>query len=83
MREGCISLIQFVIRFWQRAGVSDKITTMIAPAADSLRKLKADGHPQFDCVFIDADKPCECSVSDVPCDVLGLTVILASVRPIR
>ncbi|ORY89787.1 O-methyltransferase-domain-containing protein [Leucosporidium creatinivorum] len=43
--------------FWKRAGVSDKIQTLIAPATDSLRQLKSEGHPAFDLVFIDADKP--------------------------
>lgn len=44
-------------RYWKRAGVSDKIQTLIAPATDSIRQLKSEGHPAFDLVFIDADKP--------------------------
>lgn len=37
--------------------MSNKIETLIAPAVDSLRNLKADGAKPFDLVFIDADKP--------------------------
>lgn len=44
-------------RFWKRAGVSDKIQTLIAPATESIRQLKAEGHEAFDLIFIDADKP--------------------------
>lgn len=51
------NLFKSLVRFWKRAGVSDKIETIIAPAADSLRKLKADSHPPFEYVFIDAGKP--------------------------
>ena len=46
-----------MLRYWKRAGVSDKIETRIGTAVDSLRKLKADGAKPFDLVFIDADKP--------------------------
>ena len=41
--------------FWDKAGVSDRITTMIAPALDSLQVLK-NNNETFDFVFIDADK---------------------------
>src|SRR5690242_11699646 len=39
-------------RFWKKAGVSKKITLHLAPALDTLKKLKGP----FDFVFIDADK---------------------------
>ena len=42
-------------RYWDRAGVSDKITLAIGPAADTLGALPDE--PQFDLAFIDADKP--------------------------
>ena len=44
-------------RYWQEAGVADKIETRIAPAADTLAALLAEGHGgTFDLAFIDADK---------------------------
>jgi caffeoyl-CoA O-methyltransferase len=41
-------------KFWERAGVNDKIELRIAPAVDTLRSLPAG--KQFDLAFIDADK---------------------------
>ena len=41
-------------RYWERAGVDDRIELRIGPAADNLRKLPAE--PHLDLVFIDADK---------------------------
>ena len=41
-------------RYWERAGVADRIELRIAPAAETLRALPAD--PVFDFAFIDADK---------------------------
>ncbi|WP_017587576.1 O-methyltransferase [Nocardiopsis ganjiahuensis] len=41
-------------RYWERAGVSDKITLRIGPALESLRALPEE--PQFDLAFLDADK---------------------------
>ena len=44
-------------RHWQSAGVADKITLKLGPAADSLRRLLAEGSAEsFDIAFIDADK---------------------------
>jgi predicted O-methyltransferase YrrM len=39
-----------------RAGLADRVELMLAPAAESLRQLAADGVEPFDLVFIDADK---------------------------
>ena len=42
-------------RFWEKAGVADKIELRIAPAAETLRALPA--REDWDLAFIDADKP--------------------------
>ncbi|WP_285773978.1 O-methyltransferase [Microtetraspora sp. NBRC 13810] len=41
-------------RYWQRAGLADRIDLVIGPAADSLAAFPAD--PPIDLAFIDADK---------------------------
>lgn len=41
-------------RYWQRAGVDDRIRLRIGPAADNLRTLPPE--PHLDLAFIDADK---------------------------
>ena len=42
-------------KFWQKAGVADKIELRLAPALDTLKSLKEEG-ALFDFIFIDADK---------------------------
>ena|SRR5271157_3425635 len=42
-------------RYWEKAGVSAKITLKLGPAVDTLRALPAS--TIFDFAFIDADKP--------------------------
>jgi len=42
-------------RYWERAGVSDRITLEIGPATETLAALPDT--EQFDLAFIDADKP--------------------------
>jgi len=41
-------------RYWERAGVADRIDLRIGPAGERLRELPAE--PHLDLVFIDADK---------------------------
>ena len=41
-------------RYWQRAGVEDRIELVLAPAVETLSALPTD--PTIDLVFIDADK---------------------------
>jgi predicted O-methyltransferase YrrM len=42
-------------RYWEKAGVANKITLKLGPAVDTLRALPAS--TVFDFAFIDADKP--------------------------
>ena len=42
-------------KYWERAGVDDKIDLRLAPAIETLRSLPAG--ERFDLAFIDADKP--------------------------
>lgn len=41
-------------RYWERAGLSDRIELRLGPAVDTLKSLPME--PQFDLAFIDADK---------------------------
>jgi caffeoyl-CoA O-methyltransferase len=41
-------------RYWERAGVTDRVELRLGPAADTLAAMPAE--PRFDLAFIDADK---------------------------
>ena len=44
-------------RYWERAGVSDRIELHLAPALETLDRLRAEGaEGTFDLAFVDADK---------------------------
>lgn len=43
-------------RYWNEAGIADRIDLRLAPALDTLRELAHDGRGQYDFAFIDADK---------------------------
>ncbi|MCF6159617.1 MAG: SAM-dependent methyltransferase [wastewater metagenome] len=44
-------------RYWQEAGVSEKVSLYLAPALEIMDKLLAENHAgTFDFIFIDADK---------------------------
>lgn len=44
-------------RYWERAGVADRIELIIAPAAETMARLIDEGQGgSFDLLFIDADK---------------------------
>ena len=43
-------------RYWQAAGVAKKIDLRIAPALETLARVRAEGAAPFDLAFIDADK---------------------------
>lgn len=49
---------QIAMRYWEDAGVADRIDLRIGPALESLDQLIADGETgNFDFAFVDADKP--------------------------
>jgi caffeoyl-CoA O-methyltransferase len=43
-------------RYWEKAGVAEKITLKIAPAIETLQSLPVDSTHSIDFAFIDADK---------------------------
>jgi predicted O-methyltransferase YrrM len=43
-------------KFWQAAGVANKVKLLLGPAEDSLKSLLAEHQNTFDFAFIDADK---------------------------
>lgn len=43
-------------RYWEEAGLADRIDLRLAPAAETLSALREEGGQRFDLAFIDADK---------------------------
>lgn len=43
-------------RHWERAGVADRVTLRLGPAAETLRELAEEQARPFDLAFVDADK---------------------------
>lgn len=43
-------------RFWERAGVADRIELRLGPAVETLRRLAAEQASGFDMAFVDANK---------------------------
>jgi caffeoyl-CoA O-methyltransferase len=43
-------------RYWQDAGVADKVDLRLGPAAETLDQLLVDGEGAYDLAFVDADK---------------------------
>lgn len=43
-------------RYWERAGLADRVELRLQPALDTLNELRAAGGEPFDFAFIDADK---------------------------
>lgn len=69
-------------RYWERAGVADRIELRIAPALETMNALLAEGQEQsFDLIFIDADKPNYCAYYEAGLRLLrcGGLVILDNV----
>lgn len=69
-------------RYWEKAGVADRIELRIAPALETMNALLAEGQEQsFDLIFIDADKPNYCAYYEAGLRLLrcGGLVILDNV----
>jgi predicted O-methyltransferase YrrM len=43
-------------RYWEKAGVANKIDLRVAPALETLKRVRAENPEPFDMAFIDADK---------------------------
>ncbi len=43
-------------RYWQQAGVAERVHLLLAPAVQSLQELQTRAAGSFDAVFVDADK---------------------------
>ncbi|GAA0579228.1 O-methyltransferase [Caenispirillum bisanense] len=65
-------------RYWAQAGVAERVDLRLAPALDSLARLKQEAAEPFDLVFIDADKETYTAYYDAALDLLrpgGLIVV--------
>ncbi len=65
-------------KFWQQAGVADKISLHLQPALITLQELLAqDNHPYFDLIFIDADKANYCQYYEYALQLVSPTGMIA------
>ena len=51
------TILKIALENLKAAGVDNKVTIVIGPAAESLKKLSPELEDLYDLVFIDADKP--------------------------
>jgi O-methyltransferase len=58
------------LRFWEQAGVSDKITLKLGSAAETMASMLPAEQGSFDAIFIDADKTGYAAYIQYGCELL-------------